>query len=441
MFIIPLLLTTMLNRAMTETDLLPATDEHIIAHTVVVQPGTGTTIMTDGAEQQHELDKKTSCPTVAKKPATVLVYMAADNSLNDFAFYNLQQAIDIGSNERINILVYLNIKTPELPKVTRKLYIQKGNVVQEGDDMVRDSGDEKTLIEACEWALTHYPSDQFTLILWNHGSGAINREFTPIRSVCYDDTTGNSITDAKMASALSYVVTSLRNGKKIDIVAFDACLEAGAEVLDTIAPYAQYAVASEQTIPGTGYNYTYLFKPFETGILTAEQFAKHMVAAYAKQYSKSVESFTLAAHDLNQMANLSNNIEQVGRLLNYHLQGPDALTMRTIIKTSSTPGNVQNFDEPTYIDLMGFYQNLANLISNAHFVRSSAQGRLLDLLHTGMDSIKKIVIANTTSKNLLKANGISIYLPQYGQTVEPGYANTLWAKKGSWLAFLRRYLA
>src|SRR3989339_2073981 len=59
---------------------------------------------------------------LAEKEWTFLIYMSADNDLYQFAWRNLAQAAEIGSNKNLNVVVHLDIKTPGKPKVTKRLY-------------------------------------------------------------------------------------------------------------------------------------------------------------------------------------------------------------------------------------------------------------------------------------------------------------------------------
>ena len=82
------------------------------------------------------------------------------------------------------------------------------------------------------------------------------------RGVCYDDSTGNYLTDLKYKRAFDIIVNQYRAGKKIDIIAFDACLMADIEVAYTLQPYADYLVSSQETVPGPGFNYADILTPF-----------------------------------------------------------------------------------------------------------------------------------------------------------------------------------
>src|SRR5882724_6909888 len=45
---------------------------------------------------------------LSKKPWTIIIYMAADNDLRNFATRNIKQMASIGSNDQINIVVHLD---------------------------------------------------------------------------------------------------------------------------------------------------------------------------------------------------------------------------------------------------------------------------------------------------------------------------------------------
>src|SRR3990172_569950 len=114
----------------------------------------------------------------AKKPWTFIIYIAGDNDLRAFVTNNLKQMASIGSNEYINIVAHLDIKINGNQKITRRYLIEKNRLVHmnanDPSTQCMDSGDPKTLISCCEWAITNYPAHNYALILWNHGSGILD---------------------------------------------------------------------------------------------------------------------------------------------------------------------------------------------------------------------------------------------------------------------------
>ena len=200
---------------------------------------------------------------------TIMVYMAADNDLRPFAARNIQQMANIGSNHNITIVVHLDIRISGNKKITRRYLIEKDQVLHIDPynplTQQMDSGNPSTLISFCEWAIKSYPADEYDLILWNHGTGilepphgkiinpmdlfvfnpsthqldldrsigfmdAIDHADPKQRGVCWDDTTGNYLSNRKMEIALQTICQNYLGGKKFGIIGFDACLMSMIEV-------------------------------------------------------------------------------------------------------------------------------------------------------------------------------------------------------------------
>ncbi len=378
--------------------------------------------------------------SLAQKPWTVLVYLAAANDLNPFASLDLQEMMKAGSNDNVNVVAYLTLHEDGKPKVTKKLYINQGSMTQIGETMVRDSGDVATLQEALQWACMDYPSDHIAVVMWNHGSGPLNRSKfeLPPKGVCYDYDTDHYLTDRDCLQAFSWARDTLRNGKKFDIIAFDACLLASLEMAYTLASCADYMVASEETIPGDGYQYAYLLSPFQTGTLDSLSFATHMVDSYKQEYTGTMD-YTLSATDLNALASLVDNCNAVAQVLTTQLRGRNKLTVRSTIKKCASTSNCLSFDEGTYIDLGQFYKNLLNNISGLK-LSSSLATQFKQVLNNGINAFKTVVKANVMSSNYMQAKGLSIYFARY--YIDPSYYGLYWTENNpNWLNFLEAYLS
>jgi len=375
-----------------------------------------------------------------KKPWTFLVYLAAANDLNQFASLDLQEMMKVGSNENVNIIVYLTLHEDGQPKVTKKLYIQKGSMVQVGDTMVRDSGDVITLEEALQWACVDYPSDHMAVVLWNHGSGPLNRyqKMLPSRGVCYDFDTDHYLTDRDCLQAFSWARDHLRGGRKFDIIAFDACLLASLEMAYTLASCADYMVASEETIPGDGYQYAYVLNQFTTTNVDPLSFAKLMVSAYNQEYIGTPD-YTLSATDLNALNPLVDNCNAVAQILMSQLKGNSKAAVQATIKKCVSTSNCLSFDQGVYIDLCQFYKNLLKNIDGLKLSKSLVS-QFKQVLNNGIKLFTTVIKANVTSANYRQAGGLSIYFSRY--SIDPSYYGLYWTEKNpNWLNFLEAFLA
>jgi hypothetical protein len=389
----------------------------------------------------------------AKKPLTFLVYIAADNNLYQFIEDDLGEMQRIGSeNEYINILVYLNTRRPGENKVSQKLLVHQGYVEQYGKDKCYDSGSEETLFRACKWAAKHFPSDHFALVLWDHGSGSLNRvlgdtitqdtwlarSINNNRSVCYDDTTGNYLTDIKLHHALGRFCRECRQGRMIDIVAFDACLMSCIEVAYAVSPFAQFMVASQQTIPGEGYGYDYALTRAAQGETDPYTLVQTMVSAYDNEYNNITGDYTLAAIDLGNLKSLIHSVDLVSHILKKFLRGPDRQSMHDAIKLSADGKSCTRFDEPNYMDLGHFYANLKKNLQVLNLRNKTLKSSLDFVLQIGIDAINKAVLAKVQGGLFPRATGLSIYFDL--NHIDDTYPELLWSRKSKWYSFLREFM-
>ena len=279
-----------------------------------------------------------------KKQWTFIVYIAADNDLRAFAANNIKQMASIGSNSNLNILVHMDIRLNGNQKITRRYYVEKGKINHmnhEPNTQRMDSGDPKTLISCCEWAIRNYPAQNYALILWNHGTGIIDPKnykiinpaqlftFNPEtnkfeldratgfldllnytdldqRGICWDNTTGNYLTNQKLDMALNDICTRVLRGK-FDLIAFDACLMSMLEVANLVKKYANIMIGSQEVELGTGWNYAQVLQPLSSGSMNNISFARHIVDSYKNSYHHITNDFTQSAIDPKKNHNLKQN--------------------------------------------------------------------------------------------------------------------------------------
>ncbi len=441
----------------------------------------------------NDLGKQDICPTpitisrspvapVRKKPWTFIVYIAADNNLRTFAAYNLKQMATIGSNDQINIVAHLDICLNTKQKVTRRYFIEKNKIVQVNTDdphtQKMDSGNPHTLISCCQWAIENYPATDYALILWNHGTGildpanhgkAINtsdlftfnpsinkleldrsvpfleffdKENKDYRGICWDDTTGNFLTNAKLDFALNEICTKFLHGKKISLLGFDACLMAMLEVATLTKKYAHIMVGSQEVELGTGWDYTRVLTPFAQGTpVDVITLAKNIVTSYQAAYHPVTNDYTQSAMDLNKIPLLEANIDAVGSLLLSCMKKQRHNSVKNALRNSRNK-HCAHFDEPSYIDLHNFYINIKNNLPSFTLTDAQEQKTLVAALYTKLDEglalINQIAFAYTAGSNLKNAHGISIYFPDH--KLHSSYPQTLFATTNTWSSLVAQYI-
>ncbi len=196
---------------------------------------------------------------------TVLVYVVADNNLEPYALYNLEQMAGVGSSAGLNIVAEVDRApsgqyTPAGTGVlnlsawtgARRIVARAGSLEQVADLGEVDSADPDRLASFVEWGVKTYPADHYMLVLWDHGGGW--------QGFAVDETVPGAPSDQttmQIPAIRSGVAAGLSAAgiSRLDVLAFDACMMASVEVAQAMAPYARYLLASEEVVPGHGLDY------------------------------------------------------------------------------------------------------------------------------------------------------------------------------------------
>ena len=133
------------------------------------------------------------------------------------------------------------------PDAIQRYVIYDGEVYLADSQPIASMGDPSTLTAFLQWGLSNFPSDHTGLVLWDHGGGSIT-------GVCFDEL------DDDRSLSLTDIETSLRAVSSLipygfEMIGFDACLMGTVETAAILAPFARYLVASEEVVPGSGWNY------------------------------------------------------------------------------------------------------------------------------------------------------------------------------------------
>lgn len=225
-----------------------------------------------------------------KYDRTVLVYMAAENSLSGGNFHQqdidemLQAAGDVPKNSRL--LIYLD--DTDLPRI---LSVEK----QDGRRPVakvlhsytaeHNSGDTETLRLVMEWVSEHYPSSSYGLIFWSHGDAWLPAKAPIQRSICIDNGR-NSYSNGGTKMDIAAVAEVLEGFPRFEFIMFDACFMQAVEVAYELRHVTRYVIASPAEIPNPGAPYERMVKPFFSIPLDTEG----IIDGYYRAYNDSVMS-------------------------------------------------------------------------------------------------------------------------------------------------------
>ncbi len=292
-----------------------------------------------------------------------------------------------------------------------------------------NSGDPDDLADFAIWAIENYPAERYALIITNHGGGWT--------TIAIDESSGgDGLTMTELDSALARI-TSETGIDKLDLLAFDACLMAQLEVFQTIAPYAHYTLASEEVIPGAGFEYVLpLATLVDNPSMSVPEWGTVIVDAYMNYYTnvlQGYDAFDLHVVDLSKVA-------QVNEALDAFTSAVDANREANLKAIGNARNNTQLFgaDDPSgaeyysSVDLADFMRLLTKLTPDVA-TQEAAQAVIA--------AVDELIVYGSASSTLSGANGVAIYFPANANVYnlngnKDNYAEQVGPTMAGWQTFL-----
>ena len=182
----------------------------------------------------------------------------------------------------------------------------------EGNEV--DMGNKQTLINFLNWVNEHYEAENVILQFSNHGGGprsapiyaktkdgfSIKIDNSGRRALCWDESnsslTGKSfLKTSDVSDALA--AAGYGEDNKLDMILMDVCLGASVEDSYQFKDYANYLVASPNTVPGMGMDYVSIMKSF-TSDSTIESIGEQLITDYKNYYTWEIDSWTQIIKEL-----------------------------------------------------------------------------------------------------------------------------------------------
>ncbi|MBR4515186.1 MAG: Clostripain family protein [Lachnospiraceae bacterium] len=186
---------------------------------------------------------------------TIFLYLCGTDleSENGMASGDIEELVNGMTNENIRYVVQTGGTNGWQSSMIDSDTLGRFVITSEGMELVDSQplasmGATDTLQDFLSWGVENYSSEHMGVDIWNHGGGSIT-------GVCFDELNEqDSILLRELDTALSAVVSQM--DRKFDFIGFDACLMSTLETANILANYADYMIASEQTEPGLGWDYT-----------------------------------------------------------------------------------------------------------------------------------------------------------------------------------------
>jgi hypothetical protein len=322
---------------------------------------------------------------------TVMVYVAADNSLESYALSDVNEMEAAILPSTVNVVALID-RTPGYSSADGDWVDTRFGLISHDTNMnhiassltswgERNMGSASTLTDFINASKAAAPADHYALVVWNHGGG--------ISGASWDDTSYgdnlslNEISQAILASNVTH----------FDMVGFDACLQGVFDQVYALRLQSSYQVVSQNTEPGDGWDYTNWLSVFNQGYTpTPLQVATEAVNSYASFYqARGNNSITLSAIDSSQVAGLASAWSAFAQSVN--LVGDSAITSLEIARASTLTYYSH------YVDLHGLM---------TEFIQGNPEGSLALSAQNVLMALNQAVVINGGNSS---AHGLTMYLP------------------------------
>ena len=269
-------------------------------------------------------------------------------------------------------------------------------VVQNNDKELVDSvelgnmGDPDTLSDFLSWGVENYPAEKMGLIFWNHGSGSIN-------GACFDELNdSDSLSLAEINSALSAVYANMED--KFEFIGFDCCLMGTLETANMLATYARYFYGSQETEPGSGWDYTSIanFLAENTGADGGE-LGKIITDSFYDECAQADQenecTFTIV--DLEKLDDFTVAFNDFSKNLYESANSNLAGIVRSINSADNFGGNNKAEGYTNMVDIGGIINNCSDYADGS----------------AALSSLADCIVYNKNGSNHSNASGLSIYFP------------------------------
>ena len=337
-----------------------------------------------------------------RKPWTVMVYITGANleSEQSSASNDITEMKSAGVDfEQANVLYMTGGSRSwslEIPN-NRNVVWDLETLDYVAGSRANSMGDPATLASFINFADTYYPAEHTMLVLWDHGGG-------PIVGYGADELAGgDGLSIVEMVQAME--ATPYHDGKKLDIVGFDACLMGSIEVADVWSDYADMLIASEEVEQGIGWDWSFL------SVLNDKPKAKDICVEAVDSFQSYYQggfaifaqgSFTLAAYDLSATSDVISAVDDLSASLQYDLDAHDYSRINAARNETTEFGVVAVGTDVQRYDLL----DLRDFVNQFSEFYPAETGKI-------NESLDRLVVHNAA--NIPDAYGVSVYLPATSQ--------------------------
>jgi Clostripain family len=338
-----------------------------------------------------------------RKQWTVMVYMAAgkeDGETERAAIRDLREMEKVGSTGDVDVVVQLD---RGWPGYAERYHVERnvshlissfppdtGRFPTPGSQTDRSSsGNPDVLFKFLSESRTSYPAQHYLLVLWGHAYGlGFGRDH------------GDPLTVKELARVLKKFGA---NGK-LDLLGTNACAMSYAEAVYELRELAEFLVASEITMPYSGWPYVSILQKLgqcrdvaQAGELIVDEF----INAHDRQ------GVALSLVNLSKASVLSGHVTRLAKALQSGIATPEVGEHVTDAFLDSAHGDVRPI-----VDLSDLCLNLQTVGDNAIVKAASS---LNDALRIPAESLdvrrKRLIVKHEADPDFEGLHGLGIFAP------------------------------
>ena len=366
------------------------------------------------------------------KEWTLLVYMDADNNLEDVAIEDFLEMAAVGSTPEVSIVVQMDRTPGEVSTygdwtTAKRFYVTAGMAPDPASALLdlgeANMADPATLEAFVNWGIGNYPAQHYFLALWDHGDGwqGVVLDSDPVA--------GDRLNATELRTAMDGIVTA--NGRRIDLLGVDAC-RMTLEIQYELAPFVDYFVGSEKDEPKEGWPYTPFLQALTADpTMAAVEVASTLVDAFVEDY-ENVSLYSVALSVVNA-AGLRPLVASLNAFLE-DLAAHEPYFRDEVVAARAATEHYEDFGDD--YDLWDFVENLLARIPSPRLARSAADlfsafgGAVVYERHWDNPS-------PTNGVHAANAHGMSLFFPPVWGGLE--YAQLALSRDSAWDEFLATY--
>lgn len=416
----------------------------------------------------------------SKETWTIMVYGNGDNNLSPQLIFDMLEMSDAGSSDRFNIVVQADFNDEllsyygaiehgahvgaaryvmqpdssfeyDIPKsiFTRNYMvkgyqsIQKSRVGTLGEV---DMDDPASLVQFMNWSMTNYPADHYGVVFWGHGGqwlGGFGGDSQDDSRFMLQPLPPRTLAQSVKQSLASAGV------KKLDFVAFDACLMGGLEVLWEFGELTTLILGNPEVDYGKGMDYqntlAWLKDNPEADMLT--EFAPKEVELWGKHHDSAIDqALSLhAAYDATRATYVKEGFDDFVSVLIEHYDELESVIPRVRRGIAEYNYSLTDFyrnENTEFVDIANivwcYFKERTNCLNPDDVPDVLSQAAMSFAVKSGY----AILYHHRGSQRSINASGVSIWYPIDGLdnlNLANRYANeTSLGESSPWLNFLEK---